>query len=259
MALNIISTNLNWKSPRVTRSSTKYLIIHHAAGTGSVYDIHEQHRNHPTENYIGIAYNFYIRKDGSVYEGRGWEYEGGHTGKGNGINYNSQSIGICCEGYYHEDENNQYTGAPSIAQLRSLIELGVEAKRRYSTITSIGGHNDYNSTACPGNRFPKDMVISAMRSYNQVKSSANTLKAKGVINTADYWVDNFWRVTYLDELIINCAAKCKPNITGNYTTVQNALNRLAQVGIINTPSYWLNNYYNLQYLDSFIISAANHA
>lgn len=247
MSVSIIPTTLNWKRPRVNRSSTKYLIIHHAAALGSVYDIHNLHYNDPTSDYIGIAYNFYIRTDGSVYEGRGWNYEGGHT-----TNYNTQSIGICCEGNY--DENHI-----TIGQLRSVIELGAEALRRYPTITSIGGHNDYNATACPGQYFPKAMVIKAIRSHASIQVATNTLAAKRVIATPEYWRENYWRVEFLDELLINCADKCKSTVTGNITTVTNALNRLAGAGIINTPGYWINNYYKLQYLEEFIISAANHA
>ena len=252
MSVNIITPvpALQWNGTRTLRAATNKIIIHHAAAnTASVYDIHNAHIN---RGWIGIGYNFYIRKDGTIYEGRGWNYVGTHT-----ENYNSDSIGICCEGYYHNDEYG-YTDSPTRVQLRSLIELIAEVKTRYN-ITSIGGHNDFNQTACPGNLFPKSMVITASAKYPSIANACNTLVHKGVISSPDYWSGYFWCLEYLDSLILSCADKCKNYQTGNYTLVPQAVNKLVSAGIITSPTYWLNNYSSVQYLGEFLKQAANHA
>lgn len=257
MALTILNPNpaLVWNGSLTTRSSTSHLIIHHAAGTGTVHAIHNSHIN---KGWVGIAYNFYIRTDGSVYQGRGWDKCGGHTLPQDGITYNNVSIGICCEGDYHTTSSTM-----PIVQLRSLVELIAEAKRRYPSIYAYGGHNDYNTgnqaTACPGQYFPKATAINGGKQYASVVSAADTLTSKGVINSPTYWVDNFFRVEYLANLIINMAAKCKGYQTGLYHFVSEACHRLAQAGIIDTPDYWIMHANDMLYLSDLLINAANRA
>lgn len=252
MSVTILNPSppLQWNGSLTTRSSTNRVIFHHAAvNTASVHDIHNDHLNLGWE---GIGYNFYIRKNGDIYAGRGWNKVGAHAS-----GYNSTSVGICCEGYYHHD-NNGYTQEPPRIQIKSLIELIIEAKKRY-TITSLGGHNDFNNTDCPGNLFPKSAVIHAVAVYSQVVTACAKLAMKGIINTQEYWIGYFWCLQYLDDLLINCSNQCKNYITGNYTTVASAIQRLANAQIINSPNYWLNNYSSVQYLGDFLKSAANHA
>lgn len=247
MSVTIVTPNpaLVWNGQLTVRSSTRYLIIHHAASTGDVYAIHNAHL---AKGWKGIAYNFYIRTDGTIYEGRGWDKEGGHT-----EGYNSNSIGICMEGNYETTQD------VPIAQQRSCIALMAEALSRYPSITSIGGHNDYNSTACPGQYFPKTNVISSAQIYSSVASAANMLVQKGVINSPDYWVDNFFRVQNLGALIIKLGNSCKSYVTYNAQTVYNAINRLAEVGIIDSPGYWNIAYSSLPYLDTLLINSANRS
>ena len=244
MALNIISTNLSWNGTRTTRSSTTHLIIHHSAGTGTVQAVHNLHKDIP--GTIGIGYNFYIRTDGSIYEGRGWQYSGAHT-----VNYNSCSIGICCEGNY------ETTSTVPLAQLRSVVELGAEALKKYPTIKNVGGHNDYDSTACPGKNFPKSDIVTGIRQYSNVLSACNQLKAKGVINTPDYWVANFWRLSELTGFILSSAPKCKPKSSGKYRNVLDAITALYDASYISSKDYWRGKYASVQYLDELLINIAN--
>jgi len=248
------SPALSWSYPLSTRSSTTHLIIHHAAATGTVHTVHNAHIGN---GWAGIAYNFYIRTDGTVYEGRGWDKCGGHTLSQNGINYNNVSIGICCEGNY------DVTTAVPLAQRLSLIQLIAEAKSKYPTITSYGGHNNFNTgshaTACPGQYFPKDNAIDSGKMYGAVLSAAKTLKNKGIINTPEYWADNFFRLQYLGDLIIKMAAKCKNVQTNNVGTVILACNVLQSAGVIDTASYWINNANAVQYLSDLLISAAKRS
>ena len=62
--MNIINTNLNFKQMD-TRSSTKRIILHHAAAKKcSAEDIHRWHLNN---GWSGAGYHFLVRKDGTIY------------------------------------------------------------------------------------------------------------------------------------------------------------------------------------------------
>lgn len=252
---NIIETDLDWKSPRTLRASTSEIVIHHAAiNTASVYDVHNFHLNSTVENFIGIAYNFYIRKDGSIYEGRGWDYVGGHTS-----NHNSVSVGICCEGYYHYD-NNGYTQKPPNAQLSSLIKMVAKAMEKYSlNIDDVYGHYELNSTACPGNLFPLEEVKNAAAVYSDVDTACARLLNKGVIDSPEYWVNCYWQLANLDTLLIRLGNMCTYDTNGRvYTSINSALTQLVSAGVIDSPDYWRNNYTEIQYLGDLIKSAASH-
>ena len=80
------------------RKSTKQIILHHAAMNGSVQDIHRVHLN---KDYSGIGYHYYIRKDGSIWEGRPVDMIGAHA-QGS----NSNSIGVCFEGNFENEKRS---------------------------------------------------------------------------------------------------------------------------------------------------------
>ena len=48
--------------------------------------------------FVDIAYSFLIGGDGVVYEGRGWNTEGGHT-----CGFNKQSYAICFIGNFADE------------------------------------------------------------------------------------------------------------------------------------------------------------
>lgn len=88
--MNIINTNLNFKQMD-TRSSTKRIILHHAAAKRcSAEDIHRWHLNN---GWSGAGYHFLVRKDGTIYRLRPEDKVGAHA---YGANYDS--LGICFEG-----------------------------------------------------------------------------------------------------------------------------------------------------------------
>ena len=69
--MNIINTNLNFKQMD-TRSSTKRIILHHAAAKKcSAEDIHRWHLNN---GWSGAGYHFLVRKDGTIYRLRPVEH-----------------------------------------------------------------------------------------------------------------------------------------------------------------------------------------
>ena len=141
--MKINETDLKWAYGLTPRSLTSHLIIHHAAGEGSVEAIHNYHLS---RGWAGIAYHYYVRRDGSVYRGRPENMQGGHT-----TNWNWCSIGICFEGNF---ENEQM----SDAQKKTGAELVADIVSRYPSIV-VGKHSQYGATSCPGKNFPFDEIV----------------------------------------------------------------------------------------------------
>lgn len=138
MPVVIIDRDFAWATPLTLRRETTDLILHHEAGVGSVEDVH---RYHLSLGWAGIAYHYYVRRDGSVYRGRPENTVGGHT-----RNYNKCSIGICFEGNFEQEQMSD-------AQKAAGLALVADIKIRYPGII-VGGHKEYNATVCPGQNFP---------------------------------------------------------------------------------------------------------
>jgi len=146
--VQIQKANLQFNGTTLTkRGRTDGVLLHHAAGLGSVEAIHNYHKN--TNKWAGIGYNFYIRLDGSIWEGRGWDKVGAHAGASSG--YNGKTIGICFEGNYSE--------LPTMpaAQFNAGVWLIKEAFKKYGRI-AVWGHREVYATACPGRNFPLDKL-----------------------------------------------------------------------------------------------------
>lgn len=141
--MNIIETNLKFKSMS-KRQSTDRLILHHSACSKCTAEqIHQWHLNNGWE---GAGYHFLVRKDGNVYRLRPEEYIGAHA---YGSNYNS--IGICAEGNFENETMPE-------AQKNSLIELVSYLKGKYG-ISKVLKHSDVNNTACPGKNYPFNEIV----------------------------------------------------------------------------------------------------
>ena len=137
--MKIIKPEYVWAYRPGLRTATDYIILHHAASEGSAEDIHRFHRD--VKGWAGIAYHYYIRRDGSVYQGREENWNGGHT-----EGYNSRSIGVCFEGNF---ETERMSDAQIVAG-RALLAM---LKGKYPEALLVR-HGDLNKTACPGNNFP---------------------------------------------------------------------------------------------------------
>ena len=141
--MNIIETNLKFKSMS-KRKSTDRLILHHSACLNCTAEqIQQWHLNNGWE---GAGYHFLVRKDGNVYRLRPEEYIGAHA---YGSNYNS--IGICAEGNFENETMSE-------AQKNSLIELVSYLKGKYG-ISKVLKHSDVNNTACPGKNYPFNEIV----------------------------------------------------------------------------------------------------
>lgn len=148
--MTIREVSYDWAYPLTERRVTTALILHHEAGEGSAEDIH---RYHLSLGWSGIAYHYYVRRDGSVYRGRPEHTVGGHT-----QNHNDRSIGICFEGNFE-------TETMSAAQKAAGLALVADIKRRWPGI-AVMGHRELAATACPGKHFPLEAMKAAAAADN---------------------------------------------------------------------------------------------
>ncbi|XP_064603498.1 peptidoglycan recognition protein 1-like [Liolophura sinensis] len=100
-----------------------------------------------------IAYNFLVGEDGSVYEARGWKYQGAHT-----FQWNAVSIGIAVMGNFQQKELSQ----KSMDALRSLITCGV-TKGFISPDYKLYGRRDMN----PNTTSPGDKLYAQIKTWQQ--------------------------------------------------------------------------------------------
>lgn len=143
------------------------IIIHHPEYYGSVQGLNNLMRN---MGFTMIGYNYYVRKDGSVWKGRP-----DNVTSGNCYGQNNHSIGVCFEGNYDKD-----TSMPD-AQFNAGVELIKYLKSKYG-ISEVNGHKHYYNTACPGRYFPLDKMlraIGAAESVNVTESNSNNNISNG--------------------------------------------------------------------------------
>lgn len=133
------------------RSETKYVVLHHTKvkGRHDVHEIHQWHLNRETKGkkWAGIAYHYYIDKDGEIFTGRPRDTIGAHT-KG----YNSKSVGICFEGDFDVEKMSEKQLEASV-MLISILSLGYRN-------AAVRGHRNFNSEmTCPGVKFPMKELL----------------------------------------------------------------------------------------------------
>lgn len=144
------------------------IIIHHPEFYGSVQALNNLMRN---MGFTMIGYNYYIRKDGSVWKGRP-----DNVTSGNCYGQNNQSLGVCFEGNYDKD-----TTMPQ-EQFNAGVELIKYLKDKYG-ISEVNGHKKYYNTACPGRYFPLSKMLNAIMgsagSVNVTESNSTTNISSG--------------------------------------------------------------------------------
>lgn len=149
--MKIQKPKLDFKGNLSPRSKTDTIIVHHTASkTASVFDINTWHRN---KGWLGIGYNYYIRKDGSIYQGRPENMIGSHA-----QGWNSRSIGICLEGNFMEEN-------PTDKQIESLSWLISDIESRRGKL-NILRHKDVNATSCPGDNFSLSSIKKVSKSLH---------------------------------------------------------------------------------------------
>ena len=143
--MEIIDTNFDYR-PMTPRNvdNVDLIILHH---TGCEYATPEEiHQWHLNNGWAGIGYNFYVRKDGTVYRCRPMEYVPAHCS-----GYNTRSIGVCFEGNFEYEWMND-------TQINAGKEIVSYLKGQYG-ISNVGKHKDYNATDCPGENFPFEEIV----------------------------------------------------------------------------------------------------
>jgi len=170
--VKIIEETYKWARTNFTTQKPNTIDIHHALSPNCTAQ--DVHRWHLDKGWKGIAYHYFIRKDGSVYRGR----QENHVGGGLLGSENKNKIEICLEGCYTDyvDKNGKVLTEKTVpeAQLTALIWLCNDIKTRWD-IKSIKKHADYPSAKlegkdCPGKYFPWNQFIAQMgESMNLIK------------------------------------------------------------------------------------------
>jgi len=132
--------------------------IHRKRGFGAFY----------LGRYYYIGYHYLILPDGTVVEGRPEHCRGAHAD-----GYNSY-IGIGLIGNFSsKDSGFQNEGPRQVtdAQLKSLTNLARQLQEKYGIpLDKIHGHHDVNpDTECPGDRFPLDHLINALKTSSMIE------------------------------------------------------------------------------------------
>jgi len=180
--MNVIKPNLIFKEPLtpLNLDGVFFLVVHHIEATSAT--IEDIHRWHLDKGWDGCGYNEYIRKDGTVYIGRG-DNIGAHC-----LGHNQDGYGIALEGDYMKE----YIPIP---QYNALIERLKYHKSRLKNLKSICGHRDLMSTDCPGKNIIMSTILSDVEKGNNVDNRSDIDKAvdnafrKGKITNKEYWTN----------------------------------------------------------------------
>lgn len=156
----------------LVQKDVQYIVIHYSATPVerdfSADDIDAMHKR---RGWRGIGYHFYIRKDGTVENGRPLRERGAHI-KG----HNHHSIGICYEGGVYASDVNTGRDTRTQAQRDAMIRLIRDMLKRYPGAQVIGHKNMPGAaTQCPG------FDAGAWWRQVNVATPAPTKKASGVL------------------------------------------------------------------------------
>lgn len=145
--------------PYTLRKATDLIVLHHVEGNLSVEDVH---RLHLERGHKGIDYNIYIDKDGSVYWGRGLEYEGGHVANNRKetAGVNARSVGIVCNGnFLIENMGDIQKEALKTVVNDVVLHYGFKSASQIVSHREIAGEN---YTDCPG-KLPVEEIREFIR------------------------------------------------------------------------------------------------
>ena len=93
--------------------------------------------------------------------------------------------------------------------------------------------------------------------FAEVERATNALYKETIINSPDYWINNYQCIRYLGELIVKLGNTPKSGVfSAEDYDIRKAISILSAKGVIDTPNYWLNNYHRMQYLEELIIRAS---
>lgn len=114
-----------------------------ASAMATLRSVQQGHLNHATENYSDIAYNMAVDQAGNIYELRGMGVEGGAT-----FGANDTVRAVLWLG-----DSNVSTPTDAALQAIAAIYQAAVAQGQLINGAAIGGHKDWSSSACPGDRL----------------------------------------------------------------------------------------------------------
>lgn len=165
--MTIKNAHLKFRGALSKRASTSEIVIHHT-GLSVLQDvnvIHNYYLNRTDYNFNGIGYNFYVRKDGTVWEGRPIEYQGGHC-----LSHNHKSVGICFEGNFEKEKMGT-------KQYNAGVELIKYVLKKYPNC-KIYKHKELNATDCPGKNFPFSKMVNATKAKSTATKTTQSSDLK---------------------------------------------------------------------------------
>lgn len=141
------------KGVKIHYLGTAYRPGTHATCPQFIRNVREAHLNHPTEDWVDIAYNLIVCAHGTVFEGRGAGKRSGANGSAQ-LNADHYAILLLVgdEGYT----------VPAAAQLHGGRDA-IEYLRQRGAGREIKGHRDGHSTDCPGDPLYRWVLAGAPR------------------------------------------------------------------------------------------------
>lgn len=157
----------------ITPEDVRFLLVHHTASPNTYDDPRDVIRiayavhTGPQKGWPDVAYQFFVARDGSVWEGRAGSLDGPVVADATGGNQGFAQL-VCLIG-------DHSTAAPTSAAQASLVRVLAWLRWRYrlptadgstatfvsrgsnrhpagTTVTTpiVAGHRDHSATACPG-------------------------------------------------------------------------------------------------------------
>ncbi len=198
--MKVIDPKLKFTKPLIPLDPNRveFIFIHHPmAKSATIEDIHQWHLS---KGWNGAGYNSYIRKDGTIYIGRGNNI-GAHV-----HGHNSRSYGICVEGDYRTDKE------PTDELYTIIAKHILDVQKRFPKAQAILPHSARQSTQCPGDNFSMGRLYAKITELIKkevdvmdLKKAIAILADKKIINTPSYWDGACKYVKWLEDLIINVA------------------------------------------------------
>ena len=177
--MDVIKTQFSYRRPLIPLNEEKvfFVILHH---TGCACATPEEiHKWHLENGWYGFGYNEYIRKDGTVYIGRG-DHIGAQC-----KNMNSKSYGIAVEGNYTQEV---FMPKP---QLESLVERIRYNKGRFPNCREVKPHRYFANTDCPGKYFPMERLNNELHGVDsRLLSDIWLLQRERIMLSPEYWFEH---------------------------------------------------------------------
>lgn len=167
----IKNQKINGSLEPLNKNKVDAIAFHHSASENmSVKDVENYHVF--TNGWTAIGYNYWIDRDGTIYEGRG-------LNKGAAVaDNNSHIVSICLQGNFE-------TQSPANEQYLSAKELVKYIKEQIPSIVKIGCHRDWNATKCPGKNFDINRILNEEKSETQ--EIVDGLAEFGVLTNRELW------------------------------------------------------------------------